>query len=85
VTMQPQQAQPTQAQVFARDEWLACLKARRSAANPSRRAADAAFTACRRQEEALAARLAEDPTMTPERVRAGLEQVKANWRTGARG
>lgn len=78
-------AKPTQAQMFARNEWLACLRRERASGDRGRAAADAALSACTRQEEALLARLSEDPSMTPARAKAGLEQVKASWRAGAVG
>ena len=73
---------PTEAQIFARNEWLSCLRRERGSASHSRAGAEAALGACKRQEEALAGLLADDPTMTPVKARAGLEQVKANWRRG---
>lgn len=74
--------QPTQAQIFARDEWIACLQTQRRAAAASgpTRAADIALQRCRRQENTLAARLAEDPSLTPVTARAGLEKIKDEWR-----
>ena len=77
-----QPGKPTEAQIFARNEWLSCLRRERGSASRSRAGAESALVACKRQEEALAGLLADDPTMTPAKARAGLEQVKANWRRG---
>lgn len=85
-TIAPRQpGKPTEAQMFARNEWLSCLRRERGSASHNGAAAEAALSACKRQEEALAALLADDPRMTAAKARAGLEQVKANWRRGVLG
>jgi uncharacterized lipoprotein YajG len=75
-------AQPSPAQVAARNAWLACLD--RSSRSQSRlgraAAADFAFSACQTEEDTLVARLSQDPTLTPASARAGLQRVKADWK-----
>jgi hypothetical protein len=75
-------SQPSQAQVAARNAWLACLNdTSRSHARIGRSsAADYALTACQQEESALVARLSEDPSLTPTTARAGLQRVKADWK-----
>ena len=75
--------QPTPGQVAARDTWIMCLNREREAAAARvgiERAPDEALVRCRREEDLLITRLAQDPGLTPSAARAGLERVKADWR-----
>lgn len=78
--------QPTPGQIAARDTWLACLNREREAAAPRvgvERAPDEALVRCRREEDLLVTRLAQDPGLSPSAARAGLERVKADWRAAS--
>ena len=77
------EVQPSPAQVAARNAWLGCLDrayGRYAAAAGPSAGADRALVECGREERVMAARIAQDPTITPTQARAGLDRVKSDWK-----